>query len=584
MTTNETKWSAVKRFFSMLKLDNRDITYVYIYAIFAGLITLSLPLGIQAIIGLIVGGSLSTSLLILVTVVTVGTALTGFLTVMQITVTETLQRRIFARSAFEFAYRIPKLNLEKMLKDYPPELVNRFFDTLTLQKGVPKLLMDFSTAGLNIVFGLLLISFYHPFFVFFGIILLFLLVIIIRITGPGGLKTSLNESKYKYQVVYWLEEMARALTTFKMAGDDKLPLRQTDDLVSNYLDNRKAHFRILLMQYGNIVAFKTIITLGLLLLGSSLVIDNSINIGQFVAAEIVVLQIMSSAEKLILSMETIYDVLTAVEKIGAVVDLPLERRDGIDYEEIDNDKGLNVKLEKVCFKFEDSNKNTVKDIHLHMKPGEVLNIAGYNGSGKATLSQLISGLYNHYQGQISFNGIPLKSLNKSSLRRHIGNYTQLSDIFRGSILDNINLGYDDVDLKQVLWAAEKAGLNQHLRDLPDGFDTELKPGGTNIPGSIRAKILLARAIAARPKLIVFEEFFEKLEPAEQLRIIRFLTRENHEWTLVIVSNNPLIAQHCDRTVIMQEGRIVEEGRYDQIQGSPHFGPVFKNDISELFSL
>nr|HQU58760.1 ABC transporter transmembrane domain-containing protein [Saprospiraceae bacterium] len=290
----------LQRFFKLLELDRKDIYYIYVYAIFSGLIALSLPLGVQAVIGLIAGGAMSASLILLIVVVTVATALSGILKVMQLTVTETIQRRIFTRSAFDFAYRIPRLKMDKLTRYYPPELVNRFFDTLTLQKGLPKILMDFSTAVLQIAFGLILISFYHPFFVFFGLILIFILLAIFRFTGPGGLETSLKESKYKYEVAYWLEEIARAMSTFKLSGGSSFSLNKTDGLVYSYLDSRKKHFRILLFQYGNIVAFKTFITAGLLFLGSYLVIDNQINIGQFVAAEIVVILVMNSVEKLIL--------------------------------------------------------------------------------------------------------------------------------------------------------------------------------------------------------------------------------------------------------------------------------------------
>ncbi|MEM6378959.1 MAG: ABC transporter ATP-binding protein, partial [Bacteroidota bacterium] len=503
---NIERWSSVKRFFQMLKLDKKDISYVYAYAIFSGLITLSLPLGIQAIIGLIVGGNISTSLLILVGVVTVGTALTGILKIMQITVTESIQRKIFARSAFEFAYRLPRFRLERILRDYPPELVNRFFDTLTLQKGVPKLLIDFSTAILEIVFGLLLLSFYHPFFVFFGLILMIILVAIIRITGPGGLKTSLKESKFKYKVAYWLEEMARALTTFKMAGNNKFAMNQTDVLVANYLDNRKKHFRILLIQYGNIVGFKVVITLGLLLLGSSLVVQNQINIGQFVAAEIVVLLILGSVEKLIISMETVYDCLTAVNKIGSVVDLPMDEEGGLDYENIFTDQDTaSIQLDGLTFQYSDSQRPTIKNMNLSVQNQERLCISGYNGSGKSTLVQLISGLYRDYSGQIIHKGVPLRNLCRDNLNRNVGQYSELSDIFRGSILENILLGHEELSLNDVIWVAEKMKLQKYVQNLPDGYETMLLPNGQNVPRSIRTKILLCRTIISKPQLLIFEE-------------------------------------------------------------------------------
>lgn len=572
------KWSPVKRFFQMLKLDRKDISYIYIYAIFSGIITLSLPLGIQAIIGLIAGGSMSISLIILILIVTLGTALTGILKVMQLTVTETLQRRFFTRSAFEFAYRIPRLKLERMQQEYPPELVNRFFDTLTLQKGVPKLLMDFSSAILQITFGLILISFYHPFFVFFGVILLLLLLAIFRITGPGGLKTSLKESKYKYEVAHWLEELARSMTTFKLAGGSDLPIEKTDELVSKYLDNRKKHFRILLVQYGNIVGFKTIITGALLLLGSILVIDNRINIGQFVAAEIVVILIMASVEKLILSMETIYDVLTAAEKIGNIADLPLDGESGLSFKEIDTGQGLEVELNEVSFKFEDAEQPTLDNLSLKLQAGEKLCIAGYNSSGKATLIQIITGLHTDFQGALSYNGFPLKSLNLASLRNHIGDHSTKEDIFKGSILENICLGHEDIKLQDVIWAAENVGLKAFIQQSPKGYETILLSGGRNIPRSIQRKIILARSIVAKPKLLTIEGFSNYIQKEDQEKILDFITSKNAPWTLAIVTNNPNYAARCDRIIIMDKGSIIASGTPDEMAQNPHFLKVFKRSI------
>lgn len=572
---NEETWGPVKRFFKMLSLDRKDITYIYVYAIFAGLITLSLPLGIQAIISLIAGGTISTSLIILIIIVTIGTALTGILKVMQLVVTETLQRRIFTRSAFEFAYRIPRLALEGTLKEYPPELVNRFFDTLTLQKGVPKILVDFSSAVLQILFGLILISFYHPFFVFFSLILILMVTVIIAVTGPGGLKTSLMESKYKYKIAHWLEEIARTMTTFKLAGGSDMSMDITNELVVGYLDSRKKHFKVLLIQYGNIVAFKTIVTGTLLLLGSYLVVENRINIGQFVAAEIVVLLILSSVEKLILTMETIYDVLTAVEKIGVVADLPLEEEGGIPFEQIDTGQGMNVNIQNLSFQFPDAEKPTINSLSLDVKPGEKICIAGYNRAGKSTLVKIISGFYTSFKGIVSYNGFPMRSLSISSLRKHIGDHSPEEDIFRGSIIENICLGHEEVGMEEVVWACKSVGLDTYIEQLPMGYQSVLIPGGTNVPRSVRAKIILARGIVYRPQLLVMEEFFINFSQVDREKISSLLTARENNWTLIAVTNDPTLARNCDRILIMQDGQIIAEGDYESIRQGEHFEQVFK---------
>ncbi len=575
MEENTTQMSPFQRFIKLLSLDKKEIYFIYMYAIFAGLINLALPLGIQAVIGLIAGGAVSASLVVLVVIVTAATALSGLLVVMQLTVIETIQRRVFARSAFEFAYRIPRLRLDTVNKYYTPELVNRFFDTLTIQKGLPKILMDFSTSVLNILFGLILIAFYHPFFAFFGLALMVILFVIFRLTGPSGLQTSLTESKYKYQVAHWLEEIARTMNTFKLWGDSPLTLKNTDELVSSYLDSRKKHFRILLTQYGSIVGFKTLITASLLFLGSFLVIDNQINIGQFVAAEIVVILVLNSVEKLIMSMDTIYDMLTGLEKIGNVTDLPIEDLDGMHFDEIDTGKGLSVEVDRLYFKYDDAERPTINNLSMKVASGERVCIAGYNGSGKSTLIQIIAGLYSEFHGSINYNNIPMRSLHLPSLRRNIGDYCSQEDIFRGTVIENISLGNPEITLETIVWAADSVGLSAFIKRLPNGYNTVLHPGGKNVPQNIRIKIMLARSLAKKPKLHAMEGFLPNMEAEERERIAELFTSPEHNWTLIVVTDDPIIASRCDRILIMKDGNFVESGSYETLQESEHFRRVFK---------
>ena len=555
---------ATQRFIRLLSLDRKDISYIYLYAIFAGIITLSLPLGIQAIINLLTGGQASTSLYLLIGIITIGIALNGFLTVMQLTVTETLQRRIFTRSAFEFAFRIPRLRMEKVSDMYAPELINRFFDTLTIQKGIPKLLIDFSTAVLQIFFGLILLALYHPFFIAFGATLLVILFAIFYFTGGRGLRTSLVESKYKYKVAHWLEELGRAMNIFKLKGGSKLPISRTDELTVGYLNARKGHFRVLLFQYGAVVVFKTIITLSLLLLGSILVIENQISIGQFVAAEIIVILILNSVEKLILSMDTVYDVLTGLEKIGFVTDLPLERAGGADFNEITDQESISVELEDVTFQFDDATRPTLDSVSLKIPARERICLAGYNGSGKSTLLQLVSGIFSEYEGTITYNGIPQRALDLEQLRQEIGSLNTEDEIFNGTIIENITLGDERFSLRDVIVLARDLGLHDYINHLPEGYQTELVAGGKNVPRSVRTKIILCRTVIVRPHLMVLDHFMSRIERSDRARVMDYLFDPKHPWTLLAVSNEPDFAARCDRTVVLQNGEVLADGKFEDI--------------------
>ena len=286
-----------QRLWRLLASERRDITYLYIYAALAGLINLSLPLGVQSVIGFVSSGAVSTSLVVLIAFIVVGTLLVGGLQVMQVYLVEFIQQRLFARISLDFALRLPRVRTEDLDGQYLPELMNRLLDAPTLQKGLATILVDFSAAALQILFGLILLSFYHPIFIAFGVLLVLLLALMIRVTGPRGLHTSILESKYKYRVVAWLEDVARTVQTFRHPPRQELALTRTDTLVEGYLSARQSHFRVLLLQYWGFVAFKVLITATLLIIGCWLLIDRQINIGQFVASEIIILLIISAVER-----------------------------------------------------------------------------------------------------------------------------------------------------------------------------------------------------------------------------------------------------------------------------------------------
>ena len=556
----------LKRFINLLKVDRQDIFSIYVYALFNGVIALSLPLGIQAIINLITGGQISTSWIILVAFVIAGVAFTGVMQVMQISITERIQQKIFTRSAFEFAYRIPRLQLDNIDQYYVPELVNRFFDTLSVQKGLSKILIDFSSATLQVIFGLILLSLYHPFFILFSLVLVGGLYVIFRLTVPQGLKSSLIESKYKYEVAHWLKELARTMETFKLAGKSPLPLANTDAFVSKYLNARKKHFKTLIIQFINLIGFKVIITAGLLIIGGLLVINEQMNIGQFVASEIIILLVIASVEKLILCIETIYDVLTAIEKIGLVTDIPLEKNQpGIPDPE---DDGLGITLKNLSYHFKNVNHPVINNISLDVNKGDKIAFAGPQGSGKSFLLQVIAGLYNQFSGTLSYNNIPLGNWNIENLRALIGDSLAREDIFSGTLIDNITLGKDHVPFSHVEELANMLNIVDFIESLPNGYNTLLLPEGFNLPKTIRQKIMLARCLAGKPKLLLLEDNFNQLPTRDKNAFLKYVL--NQSYTVIAVSNNPEILSQFDKIVLLHEGKLISFDEANTVIQSENF--------------
>lgn len=558
-------FTPMQRFWRLLKPDQKEIVNIYVLAVFSGLINLSLPLGIQAIINLIQGGRMSTSLVVLIAFVITGVAFTGILQIFQLRIAENLQQKIFTRAAFEFTFRLPRVKAEALYRHYAPELMNRFFDTVSIQKGLSKILIDFSTALLRGFFGLILLSFYHPFFIAFSIGLAILAYMIFALTFRGGMRTSLSESAQKYQVAHWLEELARTIFTFKMAPDSTLPLNRTNEYTEKYLQNRESHFKVLLRQFSFMVVFKVLVAAGLLIIGSILVMDQQMNIGQFVAAEIIILLVMNSVEKLIVAMETIYDVLTSLEKVGQVTDLELEENEGLEISEMQKKDGMSVSVDKCDFTYPLNNRKTLENISFDVKPGERMIVTGPGESGKSTLLKLIAGIYEPHTGSIAYDGLVKGSLDVNNLRASMGSYFNDDDIFEGTVTENISMGRKDVSFDDVQWACNGLALNSFIRQLPFGFNTMLDPEGRKLPKSIVQKILLARSIAHRPRLLMLKNPFRYLSNSESDELSTFLSDSENQWTLIIAANDYQFAKKCDRVVYLNEGAIEAIGTFEELQ-------------------
>ncbi len=549
--------SPAKRFLNLLRLDRKDVYQIFFYAIFAGLISLSLPLGIQAIINFIQSGRVSVSWIVLVIIVVVGVALVGLMSWMQLRITENLQQKIFVRSSFEFAYRLPKIRFDELYNNaYPPELANRFFDTLTIQKGVSKLLIDFSTALLQIGFGIILLSLYHPFFILFGLTLVLLLYLIFRFSYAPGLETSLQESKYKYRVADWLQEIARNSSSFRTSKNFDYALTKNDFLVSGYLTYREKHFDVIKRQFAQMVTFKIIITAGLLLIGGYLVLNQQMNIGQFVAAEIIILLVINSVEKIIIGLETFYDVLTSVEKIGQVADMDIE--DNKASTGIVSTAPLSIEADSIRFRFPGTEKDVLKNISLTINQGEKIILTGNNGSGKTTLIRTLSGLLRPDSGSISVNDNTLRKIEVSDYRAHIGSIVQGETPFEGSIMENITFNDPSVSAARLKWALDAVQLTPFIKTLPNGLDTQIFPEGKQLSSSNAQKILLARSIVKQPSVLFYEDPTDRMDAAAADAIIDFIFSEDNPWTVVVSSANPRWQEKATRIITMENVKIIND--------------------------
>jgi ABC-type bacteriocin/lantibiotic exporter with double-glycine peptidase domain len=541
------------KLFRLLRLDGKEITALYLLSILSGLIQLSLPLGIQAIINFAIVATgrnqLPASMWVLILLVVLGVLFTGMLKINQMKIVEKIQQKIFTRFSFEFSYRIPKLNVKSIDQYHLPELVNRFFDIPTLQKSLANLLLDIPTAVIQLCFGLILLAFYNSVFIVFGIILLVVLYLILYISSPKGFEASLEESNYKYDLGGWVQEIARGIKTFKFFNSFNLHLEKTNHLLEGYLHARNRHFQILKLQYWSLVVFKILITAAMLIVGGILLIRQEINIGQFIAAEIIILTIMNAVEKLIVSLETVYDLLTSIEKINKITEKPIDEEGTYEYVK---KQGIEIEAKNLSFGFEKT--PILKNISFLIKPGQKVAITGDGDSGKTVLLRMLTGVFQDFEGDLSYDQIPINNYNLNTLRNHIGIYMQKQDIFSASLWENIALGNKEVKEQDVLDIFKIVGLEGFYRSLNKGFDTHLEPTGKQLSSSNVQKLLIARSLLNQPSLLLLDEPM-KLLAADDKQYLKNYLFGLKDVTVIFTTNDPALITKCDMVIHLNNGQI-----------------------------
>ncbi|MEO5592431.1 MAG: ATP-binding cassette domain-containing protein [Chitinophagaceae bacterium] len=539
---------AIRKLNLILWLDRSDLIYVYTLAIFAGLVQLSLPLGIQSIIGFVMAGSISTSIVILIGLVVFGVFINGLLQVRQLQTIEKVKQKLFLRYALEYADRLPKLNIEKLDNEYLPEIVNKFFDSISLQKSIDKLVIDLPAAIIQVLLGLLLLAFYHPVFIAFGVLLLVAVFLIIRFTSSQGLSTAMDASSYKYAVAGWLQQIARTVKTFKYTRETSIHINKTDEMAIQYLASSTKHFKILLTQFWSLISFKIIITAAMLIIGSYLLVSQQINVGQFIAADIVIITIIGSIEKLIMNLDAVYDALVSVEKLNIITEAEKEGGGSL-LLEVKNG-GVSLECNNISFAYGD-NAPVLANFNLVIEKGEMVQLKGASGVGKSTVLRLFTGAFINYTGNILIDGIPLANYNIASLRQQTGIMLGNQDLFQGTIKENITMGSHSIRMQEISSMAALTGLLSFIQTCKDGYDTMLLPGGHKLSNSVRKNILLIRALLGDHRLLLLEEPFEHLEQPYKNKVIDYI-KNNKNSTVLIASKDEGLKANVDKIVLLNK--------------------------------
>ncbi len=531
--------------------EKKEIGSIYFYAILNGFVQLMIPIGIQAIIGLVLGGTMITSMYILIFLIVFGVFAGGIMQINQMKIIEKIQQKIFTKYAFAFTDKLEKVDLNKNHNSYLPDKVTKFFDAINLQKGVSKILLDIPAATIQIVFGLLLLMIYHNAFIVFSIFLIVILWSILKFTSKKGLTTSLTESKYKYAVAGWIIELARNINSLRLSKNDHFNFQRTDKNLVGYLQARNNHFKVLMLQYKTLVVFKVAITAAMLSVGTVLLINQKINIGEFIASEIVILMVIGAVEKLIGSLDVIYDILTAIEKLDSVLELKNEKNGEIEF----NSSEFTIELKDLSYHYPEG-KNILSNINFKIEKGNKICIYSEPQIGKSTILKILSFHYLNYDGNMLINSIPQKNYSLRSLRKKTSYFSINNNLFLGTFWENITLGNELIEAVKLIEIIHQLGFESIMNEFENGFETIIEPEGIALSNSTKIKILLLRAIANQTDFTLLDEPFKHLNEIETENLINYINSQEDK-TFVLTTKIKNIALKFSQSMEIKNEKIIQ---------------------------
>jgi len=549
------------RLWSWMRLERHDLLTVLVYAVFVGLLGLTTPVAIQALVNTVAFGTLLQPLVVLSLLLLGALTFSATLRGLQYWVVEVLQRRIFVRVVNDLSRRLPRARRDALDGHDGAELANRFFDVVTVQKAASSLLLDGLEIILTVGVGMIVLAFYHPLLFAFDLVLI-VAVFVVALLGRGGPRTAIVESKQKYKIAAWLEELGRHDLAFKLGGGIEYAEIRADALTQSWLDARKAHFSIVLRQFVLVLTLQALAGASILGIGGWLVVERQLTLGQLVAAELIVTVVVASVAKLGKHLETYYDLLASLDKLGQLFDLPTERsggargtaRSGGGIER----GGIELLAEALTAGYTNG-PDVLHGASFRLSPGSRTALVGADGSGKSLLVELVAALREPGSGRIAVDGWDTRSLDLGALRERIA-VVRTAAIVPGTVLENVRMGRAKIGLQEARDALHQVGLLDAVDRLPAGLETLLSATGEPLSPGERARIVVARAIASEPGLLVIDDALDGLQPTLRREVFDMLCAPTRQWTLLVVSDDPILHERCDQVLLIDRGVVHDDDR------------------------
>lgn len=532
----------------LLRLERRLLALVVSYSLAIGLFSLIVPLTVQELTNTFAFAIQPVTIVTLAGVMIAALLFVGAFRSLQYYAVEVLERRLFARVAIGMSQQIPQLQV----LGFKPRYANHFMETVFMQRALSVLLVDLINVVVGGAVGMTILVFYHPYFLLYNALLLAGFSVVFLLSH-GGLKATIDMSHAKYDTLHWMQEISYNLLHFKATDSRAILMQRTDELVSKYVERRQTRFGILIRQYLGSVGWQAIAHGGLIATAAWLLSIGQLTLGQLVAAEVVVSGLLASFDEVVKRMGHIFYFMTGLKELDFVLSLPKDQASSALSVPLPDPTVHGIRL-------------TCKDLTVHhpavpaifqgfnveVTPGEKIGIYASSTAAKTALARVLAGLEAPTSGVIRYNGVDLRHIDMAAINRCRGFMIDSHlTLFEGTIEDNIVLGRSYIPYSDVRWALRFAELEEDVDALSEGLKTHIRAPGKILAPTHIMRILLARAVLARPQVLVFDGILHNMQPVLRETLLRRLCSKDEPWSVIFVSNDPNLTPHVDRRLILE---------------------------------
>lgn len=497
----------LKQTYHAVKAEKPFYYAVIVYSIFISLISIAIPISVQSLVNKVTFGVMIQPIIVITGILFVLLIFSTVLNTLMTKVIEQFNYHFFARSVENITLSLVGSSPLQLITRNQISFANRYFDIMTVQKSISAILSEGVYIVLQVLIGLLLISLYHPYFIVFDFLLFGSLFLIWKLFSQGAINTAIWESKEKYALASWLNELSRLNILFKRNAN--FAVKKSESLTSNYIIARKAHFRFLLAQILGLLIIYAFLSAFVIGVGGVLVIKGELSIGQLVAAELIVTLILTSLSKSGKLLEKIYDLSAAVDKLKQFDDLKGKETQIIPGDKLELHLPINqteIPYSNLSLKLSDTNYN------IHFKSN--------------ALKKWFVGVFTGHQ-DLSTGKILLPNSNQevlTSTETFYKTFYTLSfqNIFQGSIKENIAFDSDkknDGEIIQILNALE---IKDRILSLENGLYTQLHPSGHPLSSEEVLLVEIVRSILLRPQFIIVTDIFKILPNSIKHNFVNFI--------------------------------------------------------------